>query len=99
MSVQIVHEYHQQWHKCLSFPHITFLIDDGFLLADFRYLVGHKNVCFPGYFAFVVVVGGGAHAAAVAYVVAVIAAVVVFVAVDAAAIAVVVATVVADDDE
>ena len=69
------------------------MIDDGFLFADFRYSIVRKIVCFPGYFAFVVV-GRGAQAAVVAYVVAYVVAVVVavvVVAVDTAAVAVVVA--------
>ena len=66
------------------------MIDDGFLFADFRYSIVHKTVCFPGYFAFVVVVVG-AHAAVVAYVVAYVVVVAAVVAVDTVAVAVVVA--------
>ena len=39
----------------LKSRHKAFLID-GFLFADFRYTIGHKIVCFPGCFPFVVVI-------------------------------------------
>ena len=56
-------------YKCLSTPHITFLIDSGFLFVDFCYSIGHKIASFPGYFVFVFVL---VLVAAVAYVVAVV---------------------------
>ena len=49
------------------------MIDDGFLFANFRCTIGHKIVCFPGCFAFVVAV---AVAAVAIFVVAVAAGVV-----------------------
>ena len=78
--------------ECSNSQHITFLIDHGFLFADFRYTIGHKTVCFPGCFVFVVV-----------FIIVAVGVVVVAVAVSVvplgAAVAVVVAVVADDDDD
>ena len=51
------------------------MTDEIFLIADFRYTIGHKIVCFPGYFGFAVVAVvavAAAYASIVAYVSAVV---------------------------
>ena len=78
--------------ECSNSQHITFLIDHGFLFANFRYTIGHKTVCFTGCFVFVVaVIIVAVGVAAVAVAVSVVAL--------GAAVAVVVAVVAADDDD